>query len=91
MYLIVKKIPYPKTHNPEYTKILQIWMNKMLEDKNAPILQIIDKNMLTELVNTGGASYKKPWFGQLMRGPQLIAYLIQLELWLTEYNIKLEL
>lgn len=86
-----KKSPYPKTHNPEYTSILQNWMKQILEDKNAPILQIIDKNKLDELVLTGGASYKKPWFGQLMRGPQLIAYLIQLEIWLIEYKIRLEL
>lgn len=30
-----------------------------------------------------------PWFGQLMIGPQLMAYLIQLNIWLGEYKVKL--
>lgn len=86
-----KKSPYPKTHNPEYTKFVQGWMSEIIKDKNAPILEVIDKDILNNLVRTGGESYKKPWFGQLMTGPQLIAYLIQLELWLKEYKIQLEL
>lgn len=86
-----KKSPYPKTHNPEYTKYVRGWMSEIIKDKNAPILEIIDKDILNNLVRTGGESYKKPWFGQLMTGPQLLAYLIQLELWLKEYKIQLEL
>lgn len=86
-----KKSPYPKTHNPEYTKIVQDWMGEILKDKTSPILQLIDFNNVSELVRTGGESFKKPWFGQLMTGPQLIAYLIQINLWLKEYKVRLEL
>lgn len=85
-----KKSPYPKTHNPEYTKLVSEWMDTILKDKTSPILQLIDYENVSELVKTGGASFKKPWFGQLMTGPQLIAYLIQINLWLKEYNVKLE-
>ncbi|MTI49070.1 asparagine synthase (glutamine-hydrolyzing) [Sporosalibacterium faouarense] len=86
-----KKSPYPKTHNPEYTRIVQKWMTKILEDKNAPVHQLIDTETVKQIVRTGGESYKKPWFGQLMTGPQLIAYLIQLNIWLEEYNVKIEI
>jgi asparagine synthase (glutamine-hydrolysing) len=41
-------------------------------------------------VDTGGSSFKAPWFGQLMRGPQLLAYLIEVNTWLKEYKIKIE-
>lgn len=85
-----KKSPYPKTQSPEYTVILVNTMDKILKDSSSPILNIIDKKAGEELVQTSGTSFKKPWFGQLMRGPQLIAYLIQINFWLKHYNIKLQ-
>lgn len=85
-----KKSPYPKTQSPEYTEILVNTMDKILKDSSSPILNIIDKKAAEELIQTSGASFKKPWFGQLMRGPQLIAYLIQINFWLKHYNIKLQ-
>ncbi|MDF2878989.1 MAG: hypothetical protein K0S30_2085 [Clostridia bacterium] len=84
-----KKSPYPKTHNPIYTDLVCSMMKNALNDSSSPILNIIDKNFVKELLATKGASYKNPWFGQLMTGPQLIAYLVQFNLWLKEYNVKL--
>ncbi|AYD39934.1 asparagine synthase (glutamine-hydrolyzing) [Clostridium fermenticellae] len=86
-----KKSPYPKTFDPGYTRLVQNWLREILNDKTSPILNIIDLKNVTELMESGGESYKTPWFGQLMKGPQLIAYLIQLNLWLEEYNVKLEM
>ncbi|WPC44596.1 asparagine synthase (glutamine-hydrolyzing) [Clostridium sp. JS66] len=86
-----KKSPYPKTHNPMYTKIVQQWMADILKDKSSPIIPLIDKEAVSTLIETGGASFKAPWFGQLMRGPQLLAYLIQINTWLKEYKIRLDL
>jgi asparagine synthase (glutamine-hydrolysing) len=86
-----KKSPYPKTHSPEYTKIVQKWMQSILNNNNSPILQLINKEEVQNLVSSGGSSYKLPWFGQLMTGPQLLAYLIQVDTWLKEYKIKIEL
>lgn len=85
-----KKSPYPKTHHPQYTKEVQSIMQSILEDKKSPILQLIDVTEVTNIVNTGGKAFKKPWFGQLMTGPQLIAYLIQLNSWMREYKVILE-
>lgn len=85
-----KKSPYPKTHNPNYTIAVQKWMNSILKDKSSPILQIINRDKVQEIVDSGGRAYGKPWFGQLMAGPQLIAYLIQVDTWLREYNVILE-
>lgn len=86
-----KKSPYPKTHNPQYTMLVQKWLDSILKDKSSPILQLIDENAVKELVETGGSSFKAPWFGQLMRGPQLIAYLIQLNVWLEEYKVSIKI
>lgn len=84
-----KKSPYPKTHHIDYTNAVQKWMTDILSDKKAPIYQLIDKQKVTEIVQSGGKSFTKPWYGQLMAGPQLIAYFIQLNLWMEEYNIKI--
>lgn len=86
-----KKSPYPKTHNPIYTELVCNIMSNIVSDNTSPILSLIDKKKVTEIVNTKGSSYKTPWYGQLMTGPQLIAYLIQVNTWLKEYNIKIEL
>ena len=43
------------------------------------------------MIKMHGESITENWFGQLMTGPQVIAYLIQLETWLNEYNVKLDI
>lgn len=53
-----------------------------MKDKNAPILQLLDRDVVTEIVDSAGTSFKKPWYGQLMTGPQLIAYFIQMNIWI---------
>lgn len=86
-----KKSPYPKTHHMDYTEAVQKWMKEILSDKNSPIHQLINDKKVNEIVNTGGKSFKKPWYGQLMTGPQLIAYFIQINTWMDEYKVKIEL
>ncbi|MDS1030606.1 asparagine synthase (glutamine-hydrolyzing) [Bacillota bacterium LX-D] len=86
-----KKSPYPKTHHPKYTEAVQKRLLQILANPSSPILELIDKEYVTKLAETGGAVYSKPWYGQLMRGPQLLAYLIQLNFWLEEYNVTIKL
>ena len=31
----------------------------------------------------------EPWYGQLMRGPQVFAYLIQMDRWFKKYHVSL--
>ncbi len=84
-----KKSPFPKTHNPQYTKTVQAMMTEILENKNSPLLQLVNKKHLEELTLTGGSSFVKPWYGQLMTGPQLLAYFIQVNTWLELYKVKI--
>lgn len=83
-----KKSPYPKTHNPQYTKAVKRWMDDILADKNAPLFEFFERSRVQEIADTGGESFKEPWFGQLMTGPQLIAHLGQINYWLETYNIQ---
>lgn len=84
-----KKSPYPKTHNPEYTYAVQNLLQKLLQDKSSVLYEFFDKERLQNIVESGGASFKEPWFGQLMTGPQLLAFLAQFHIWFHTYNINI--
>lgn len=86
-----KKNPYPKTHNPKYKNIITKMLKKRLKNKNSILYKIFDENKLKELIETKGESFKEPWFGQLMTGPQLLAFLYQFDIWAKIYKIELEI
>lgn len=86
-----KKSPYPKTHHPEYAKIVSNLLKIRLKRKKSLLHKIFDIDEINKLIATNGSSYTTPWFGQLMTGPQLIAYLYQFDLWLEEYRIILDI
>ncbi|MHC0036738.1 asparagine synthase (glutamine-hydrolyzing) [Pseudoneobacillus sp. C159] len=83
-----KKSPYPKTHNPNYTKAVTKWLQEILQDKNTALLEFFKKEELQNLIDSGGSYYKTPWYGQLMSGPQLLAHLAQIHIWFKDYNIQ---
>ena len=86
-----KKNPYPKTHNPKYTKIMIKLLKKRLKNKKSVLYKIFDYDKLMNLIETGGESFKTPWFGQLMTGPELLAYLYQFDIWAVKYKIILDI
>ncbi len=79
--LFRKKSPYPKTYHPEYEHILKQKMTAILEDSSSPVLAFIDPVKVKTFL-ASPSDYGKPWYGQLMAGPQMIAYLIQVNEWL---------
>lgn len=85
-----KKNPYPKTHHPLYTKLIIEKLDQTLKDQNNILYQLFDKKQLLQLIESKGQSFKAPWFGQLMTGPQLLAYLYQIALWGKIYSIKID-
>lgn len=86
-----KKNPYPKTHNPVYTKLVAKMLKKRLKNKKSILYRLFDKEKLNELINSNGESFNEPWFGQLMTGPQLLAFLYQLDIWAKIYKIKIDI
>lgn len=86
-----KKSPFPKTYDPEYTSLLEEEIGNIIRNSSSPLLEIIDVPYLFELLNTKGKYLKDNWFGQLMTYPQILAYLIQINTWLTEFNIKIDI
>ncbi|WP_413380255.1 asparagine synthase (glutamine-hydrolyzing) [Alkalihalobacillus sp. 1P02AB] len=85
-----KKSPYPKTHHPVYTKTVQEKMKRILKEKDGPLFDFINKERLQEIADTGGLPTGKPYFGQLMAGPQLLAHFVQMDYWMRTYNVKIE-
>ena len=81
-----KKSPYPKTYDPRYLQIVSDRLREILYEDSTPIRNIMDKNALEQLLNS---EYSWPWYGQLMRLPQTIAYVLQVNYWLKEYKITL--
>ena len=81
-----KKSPYPKTHNPEYLKIVSDMLMEIIENPTSKIFEFIKKEELLKLLNT---DRNEPWYGQLMTTPQTIAYFVQINYWLEKYKISI--
>lgn len=84
-----KKSPYPKTHNPAYLNTVKGQLLDILNNPSSPILPLIDVQKIRSIAASPDSSSHLPWFGQLMSGPQLFAYLTQVNHWLTEYQITI--
>ena len=82
-----RKSPYPKTYNPEYEVILKERLRNVLADSQQPLNSLIDKTAVIRLI-TSPSDYGKPWFGQLMAAPQMMAYLLQVNYWMNKYNLS---
>lgn len=83
-----KKSPYPKTYHPGYEKQLGDMLLTVLSNRNSPISSFVDKNKVEKFLKTP-SDYGKPWYGQLMAGPQMLAYLLQINYWFEKYKTKI--
>ena len=86
-----KKSPYPKTWNPTYLKKVKGMLTEIMQNPESPITSLLNKDDILEILNTDGKSFTRPWFGQLMTGPQLMAYLCQVNMWLETYKPEIEI
>lgn len=86
-----KKSPYPKTHNPSYLSKVKTMLSDIMKKSDSPIKQLLNEEYISEILETNGSNFSRPWFGQLMTGPQLMAYLCQVNMWLEKYNPKIKL
>ena len=86
-----KKSPYPKTWNPTYLQKVKGMLTDIMENKNAPINSLLNRQYILDIIKTDGRAFTRPWFGQLMTGPQLMAYLCQVNMWLERDQPKIEI
>ena len=81
-----KKSPYPKTFDPGYARAVQARLEAILEQKDAPLFRIVDRDAVRALLQSEPVW---PWYGQLMRRPQTFAWLLQLDFWLRRYDLEI--
>ena len=81
-----KKSPYPKTWNPTYLSAVKKLLSEIMKDEDAPINKLLNRKYILQILETDGKAFSRPWFGQLMTGPQLMAYLCQVNMWLEIYK-----
>ena len=86
-----RKSPYPKTCDPAYARIVCGMVQGMLAEKKSPILQLVDARALEKLAASDLSPAQTPWFGQLMAGPQMLAYLWQVNAWLAGRHAEVAL
>ena len=82
-----KKSPYPKTHNPVYFKEVCKMMDVVLSDKSTPLYEMLNFNEIKKLMDNPDA-LRAPWNGQLMRGPQVLAYIVQIYYWIKDNDVQ---
>ncbi len=81
-----KKSPYPKTQDPRYLELVQDRMTQLLTQRSAPLFELIAPESIRRLMTE---EPQWPWYGQLMRRPQTIAYFLQINSWLEQYDVDL--
>lgn len=86
-----KKSPYPKTCSPVYANLVRDRMGDLIRDKSAPVWQLADRDFMERYATSALNPAETPWFGQLMAGPQLLAYILQIDVWMRERRIAVEL
>lgn len=86
-----KKNPFPKTHSPVYLDCVLTLLESALKEKDSILYQLFKKEKLEQLIRTKAKDIEFPWFGQLMTGPQFIAFLYTIHLWSKIYPIEIDL
>lgn len=81
-----KKSPYPKTYNPNYEHLLANKLIEIVSDPNSPITALVDEKKVLAFIKAP-SELGKPWFGQLMAGSQLMAYILQVNYWLQKHKL----
>lgn len=81
-----KKSPYPKTFDPLYLQLVSKRLEALLQEKDAPLFSLVDRESARQLLTT---EYEWPWYGQLMKVPQTICYLLQIDFWLRHYHVEI--
>ncbi len=84
-----KKSPYPKTHNPEYMALCVRSAKNIMNDVTSPLYDIIDRGGIQKIIDDPDG-ISSPWYGQLMKAPQILAYIAQVDYWMRKYNVRIE-
>lgn len=85
-----RKSPYPKTYDTGYEALLANKVRALLDDSTSPVLRFLDRKKV-ETFLASPSDYGRPWYGQLMAGPQMLAYIWQVDYWMRKYRVEVVL
>jgi len=80
-----RKSPYPKTFDPRYEERISRRLEVLLNE-DGPLWHLLDRENVKKMLT---AETQWPWYGQLMRRPQTMAYFLQMDFWLRAYHVEL--
>ncbi len=83
-----KKSPYPKTHSPVYFELCAARCREILRERTSVMYELLDVSGVESVIENPDM-ISSPWYGQLMRAPQILAYIIQLDHWFKLNNVKI--
>ena len=62
---------------------------QLILGKDTALTELLSKEGIERIIeNPEGIS--SPWYGQLMKAPQILAYIIELDYWFEEYGVRIE-
>ena len=68
--------------------LIQLWEKEL--EKECPVFQFLDKEAWKNFIRSK-EDFETPWFGQLMKGNQMMAYMLQVNQWIKDYNVAVDL
>ncbi len=85
-----RKSPYPKTYVPHYETMLAGKLRELLDSSQEPLNRFLDREKTLRFLESP-SDYGRPWYGQLMAAPQMMAYMLQVNDWLKTYHIDIQM
>lgn len=83
-----KKSAYPSTYNPSYAQEIRRQMEHIIAQSHSPVLELVDKQQIQKAMDDTRDHLMSP----LSQGPtRALAYLVQVNKWLTDYNVQIAL
>lgn len=83
-----KESPYPRASHPLYTALAASYVRQIFRDEHSIAASLFRQEAVLRLMEQP-ETLSAPWYGQLMRTPQLFAYIIQLDRWFKKYRVEL--
>jgi asparagine synthase (glutamine-hydrolysing) len=82
------KNPYPKAYTPSFTFAVKDILTGILNEPGSPLYALMDMGQLTILLDNPDIN-RSPSNGFMMGNTQLMAHLIQIDMWFKEYNVSI--
>jgi asparagine synthase (glutamine-hydrolysing) len=84
-----KKSPYPKTFSPQYLGYVKDEVTNIINEKDNIVNELINTEFVKSMINSQG-DFDDTFYGQLMRLPQLLGYIIQIDYFFKLNGIEVE-